>query len=225
MIAFAGGDADAFEVLVQRHQRAVLNFVYRSVRDRARAEELLQEIFLRVVRARARYSQTAKFTTWLYTIARNLCVDESRRAVHRRTVSLDAPRGNTMGGDTRNLLDTTAAHQPSLDEVARGPYRQQRIAAAIENLPVEQSEVFLLRQLQGMSFKDIAGIVGVTENTVKSRMRYALEKIRVELSDLDPRVPDGDTQAATAGTTGLSTSRSTSSCSPTASPRGVHGDG
>ncbi|MFY0537187.1 sigma-70 family RNA polymerase sigma factor [Nannocystis pusilla] len=80
MLSFRDGDARAFEELVARHRRGLFNFLLRSVQNRSRAEELLQEVFLRVVRSKDRYERTAKLTTWLYTIARNLCVDESRRA-------------------------------------------------------------------------------------------------------------------------------------------------
>lgn len=187
MLAFRDGDAAAFEHLARRHQRPVYNFLLRSVHNKARAEELLQEVFLRVVRAKERYQQTARFTTWLYTIARNLCVDESRRQRFRRTASLEQKRGADGGGTS--ILDVTAADDPGVDAQAAGPRIQERMQRAISELPEEQREVFLMRQLSGMSFKQIGEAVGAPENTVKSRMRYALEKLRLELADLDPRVP------------------------------------
>ncbi|MEZ4428889.1 MAG: RNA polymerase sigma factor [Nannocystaceae bacterium] len=185
MVAFCRGQGRAFEVLVGRHQRGLFNFILRSVLNRSRAEELLQEVFLRVVRAKARYEQTARFSTWVYTIARNLCVDESRRQKFRRTVSLDAPRsaGRDDGGQV-NLLDRQAADDVSTDDAAAGPTLQRRMAAAVAALPDDQREVFLMRQLGGLSFKEIGKVVGAPENTVKSRMRYALEKLRVDLKDL-----------------------------------------
>lgn len=186
MLAFRDGDPAAFEVLVVRHRRPLFGFLFRSVHNRARAEELLQEVFLRVVRAKARYVQTAKFTTWLYTIARNLCVDESRRQRFRRHASLEQKRG--PGGEGRSILDVTAANHPGVDDQALGPSLQQRMQAAVQKLPDDQREVFLMRQLGGLSFKEIGEAVGAPENTVKSRMRYALEKLRMDLADLDPRV-------------------------------------
>lgn len=184
MADFREGDARAFEILMARHRRGILNFLYRSVNNHSRAEELLQEVFLRVIRAKARYQQTARFSTWLYTIARNLCVDESRRAKFRRHLSLDAPRRGRDGDQRESMLDGTAAEQVSVDDQAMGPTIQGRLKAAIDGLPEDQREVFLMRQLGGLSFKQIGEVVGAPENTVKSRMRYALEKLRGELQDL-----------------------------------------
>ncbi len=184
MVGFRDGEARAFELLVQRHRRGLFNFLLRSVQNRSRAEEMLQEVFLRVVRSKDRYEQTAKFTTWVYTIARNLCVDESRRAKFRRTVSLDAPRRGSDGDDKRSMIDGIAADQVGTDEAAVAPHLRDRIAKAIDLLPEDQREVFLMRQVSGLSFKEIGDIVGSPENTVKSRMRYALDKLRGELADL-----------------------------------------
>jgi RNA polymerase sigma-70 factor (ECF subfamily) len=183
MHAFCRGDARSFEMLVARHQRGVFNFLFRSVRNQSRAEELLQEVFLRVVRARSRYEASAKFTTWLYSIARNLCVDESRRAKFRDHQSLDAPRRGKDGAGSP-MVAQLAAEQVPTDEAADAPTIRNRVEAAVQSLPEEQREVFLLRQISGLSFREIADAVGIPENTVKSRMRYALEKLRVELGDL-----------------------------------------
>jgi RNA polymerase sigma-70 factor (ECF subfamily) len=184
MLSFREGDARAFEELVSRHRRGLFNFLLRSVQNRSRAEELLQEVFLRVVRSKDRYEKTAKLTTWLYTIARNLCVDESRRAKFRKTVSLDAPRRGAED-DSPAMVDTVAADQVATDEAAAAPQIRQRMAKAIDQLPDDQREVFLMRQINGLSFKEIGEIVGAPENTVKSRMRYALEKLRQELADFN----------------------------------------
>lgn len=195
MAAFRDGDPRAFEYLVARHQRGLFNFLLRSVHNKSRAEELLQDVFLRVVRSKERYQHTARFSTWIYTIARNLCVDESRRAKFRRTISLDAPQRDDS---TSTMLDRTASKDVGTDRAAAAPRIRARVAAAVKELPDEQREVFLMRQLKGLSFKEIGAIVGAPENTVKSRMRYALEKIRNELADLDPRVVDEDDGKASA---------------------------
>ena len=184
MQAFCEGDASAFETLVARHQRGVYNFLLRSVGVQARAEELLQEVFLRVVRAKARYTPSAKFTTWLYSIARNLCVDESRRAKFRRHQSLDAPRGGKDGEAGSAMISSIPSKSVPTDEAAEAPTIRRRLSDAVAKLPVEQREVFLLRQVSGLSFREIAETVEIPENTVKSRMRYALEKLRSELGDL-----------------------------------------
>jgi RNA polymerase sigma-70 factor (ECF subfamily) len=198
MSAFRDGESGAFEVLVVRHRRGLFNFLLRSVHNRARAEELLQDVFLRVIRAKDRYERTARFSTWVYTIARNICVDESRRARFRRHASLEQKRGKGEGSGV-SVLDVTAADQVSTDEAADGPRLRDRMAQAIDNLPDDQREVFLMRQLGGLSFKEIGQVVGAPENTVKSRMRYALEKLRTELADVDPRQASADKKAGTSG--------------------------
>lgn len=187
MLAFRDGDAAAFEQLVTRHKRGLYNFLLRSVHDRSRSEEMLQEVFLRVIRAKDRYQRTARFTTWIYTIARNLCVDESRRQKFRRTLPLEAKRRGRGGDDGQSILDVTQAQQVELDAQSEAPKVRERVAAAIEGLPDDQREVFMMRQFGGLSFKQIGEAVGAPENTVKSRMRYALEKLRGDLNDIDPR--------------------------------------
>jgi RNA polymerase sigma-70 factor (ECF subfamily) len=191
MLAFRDGDARAFEMLVGRHQRGIYNFILRSVRDQSRAEELLQEVFLRVVRAKDRYERTAKFTTWIYAIARNLCVDESRRARFRDHKSLDAKRPGRDGEEGGTLLSKLPAADVPTDEAADAPVLRKRMSAAIDALPDDQREVFLLRQMSGLSFREIGETLGVPENTIKSRMRYALEKLREHLRDLDADAPAG----------------------------------
>jgi RNA polymerase sigma-70 factor (ECF subfamily) len=190
MLAFRDGDAVAFEQLVTRHKRGLYNFLLRSVHDRSRSEEMLQEVFLRVIRAKDRYQRTARFTTWIYTIARNLCVDESRRQKFRRTLPLEAKRRSRGGDDGQSILDVTEAQQVGIDAESEAPKVRDRVAAAIDGLPDDQREVFMMRQFGGLSFKQIGEAVGAPENTVKSRMRYALEKLRGDLSDIDPRATE-----------------------------------
>lgn len=189
METFRLGDADAFAVLVTRHSRGLYNFLLRSVHSPARAEELLQEVLLRVIRSKDRYRRSARFTTWVYTIARNLCVDESRRARFRDHESLDAPlRGRGAHESSTSLLSTLATDGVSPDLGADTPRLRARLNGAVLRLPVDQREVFLMRLMAGMSFREIGETVGAPENTVKSRMRYALDKLREELADLHQAV-------------------------------------
>ncbi|HEY8429712.1 MAG TPA: RNA polymerase sigma factor [Sandaracinaceae bacterium] len=180
---FNEGDADAFELLVRRYERPLYNFILRSVRRRDRAEEILQDVFLKVVQRSTEFKGNSKLSTWLYTIARNLCIDHSRKMVFRRHASLDA--ASRAGGDAEGptLLEKTSSGEPGADRRAISNDLAQRITAAVEELPEEQKEVFLMRQVQGMAFKDIAEVVGVPENTVKSRMRYALERLQRALDE------------------------------------------
>lgn len=181
MLAYQEGDVRAFEVLLTRHRKPVFNFILRFVGSRELAEDLLQETFLRVIKGAARYERKAKFTTWLYTIARNLCVDQSRRAKHRKAQSLDAPMSKS--GESGTLLDVVPGTNMPSDRVAVSKELHGKIHQALENLSEEQREVFLMREFLDMPFKQIADVVGVPENTVKSRMRYALEKLRLELDE------------------------------------------
>lgn len=182
MEAYREGNARAFEFLLRRHQRPVFNFIYRHVGVESVAEEMLQEVFLRIIKGAGSYKRTAKFTTWLYTIARNLCVDQSRRAKHRQHLSLDQPvkRGEKDGA---KLGDMVANDGPGVDRQAIGRELRQRLEQAIAELADEQREVFLMREYAGLPFKEIAEIMGCPENTVKSRMRYALERLRQQLEE------------------------------------------
>jgi RNA polymerase sigma-70 factor (ECF subfamily) len=181
MEAYQTGDVRAFEQLLQRHQRPVYNFIYRQLGSDVLAEDLLQEVFLRIVKGAQSYKKQAKFTTWLYTIARNLCVDQTRRAKHRRAASLDQPLDRREGG--RSLGEVVANGGPAVDRQVIGKELQGRLKQAIEALGDEQREVFLMREYLNLPFKEIAEIVGCPENTVKSRMRYALERLREELEE------------------------------------------
>ncbi len=181
MIRYQNGEVRAFEILLERHRRPVYNFILRFVGSRELAEDLIQDTFLRVIRGASNYKQKAKFTTWLYTIARNLCVDQSRRKKHRKAASLDQPM--TKSEESGTLLDVIPGKDMPSDRKAVSRQLHQTIHKAINSLPDEQREVFLMREFLNMPFKEIAQIVGMPENTVKSRMRYALEKLRLELDE------------------------------------------
>ncbi len=188
MLAFRAGDSRAFNELVQRHRGPVFNFLLRLVGDRARAEDLLQETWLKVVRSAPSYETKAKFTTWLYTIARNLCVDASRRDRHRNAASLDQASGSssnaTSSEDERALGERIPDRSTTPERSAYGAQLKKAIEMALTKLPPEQREVFLLREYAGVPFKEIAEVTQTPENTVKSRMRYALEGLRRTLAEL-----------------------------------------
>lgn len=190
MVQYQAGEVRAFEILLTRHKKPVFNFILRYVGDRETAEDLLQETFMRVIKGADAYKRQAKFTTWLYTIARNLCVDQTRRRKHRRHASLDAPM--SASDDSGTLMDVIAGKEMASDRKTVNKELHATMHRAIEGLSEEQREVFLMREFLDMPFKQIAEVVGVPENTVKSRMRYALEKLRLELDeykDLAKAVP------------------------------------
>jgi RNA polymerase sigma-70 factor (ECF subfamily) len=182
MLRFQGGDVRAFEELVRRHRTPVFSFLLRLTGDRGRAEDLCQETFLRIVRASAAWERRAAFRTWLFSVARNQAVDEARRQAFRRAEPLDgAARAAPVSEDVPP------------DARADAALLRPKLEAALASLPEEQREVFLLREHAGLRFHEIAEVTGVPENTVKSRMRYALEALRERLAALgivpDPASP------------------------------------
>ncbi len=185
MVRYQRGDRDAFTELVRRHHRPLYNFVLRQLRHPTVAEEITQDVFLRVVQKASEFKHEARFCTWTYAIARNLCIDQLRRAQHRKHPSLDQPLG--PGDDTRSLGDVVADPKPQGNAERGASAAQIRVLLiqAVETLPDDQREVYLLREVANLSFKEIAEVTGTPENTVKSRMRYALERLRTALSDFE----------------------------------------
>ncbi len=202
MTAYRAGEVRAFEKLLARHEKPVWNFLRRFSRDAEAAEDLLQEVFLRVVKdaqeSTAAWKGNAKFSTWLYTIARNLCIDRARRAVHREAASLDrtGPAGTES---TETLHDRIASTDAPADAVVADRQAARRIDRAIAELPDDQREVFLMREVMELPFSEIASVVGASEPTVKSRMRYALEKLRGALADLGAGVTSGAAESTGSG--------------------------
>ena len=185
MEAFRSGDARAFEALVRRHRGPVFNFVFRYTGHRARAEDLLQETWLKVIRSAEGWEPKARFTTWVFTIARNLCVDSARKESYRQTDSLDAPARGDVEGEGPALGELMPAD--GVGDPERGAHNARLrplLERALQSLPDEQREVFILREYSGVPFKEIAEVTGTSENTVKSRMRYALEGLRKRLTEL-----------------------------------------
>jgi RNA polymerase sigma-70 factor (ECF subfamily) len=181
MIMYQQGNTRAFETLLERHRGPVYNFILRNVGAREVAEDLLQDTFLRVIKGMATYQRKAKFTTWMYTIARNLCIDHSRRKKHRKHPSIDHPMTGEEDGGT--LLDVIGNDDLPADRQTVSWRLHRIMRRAISRLAEEQREVFLMREFLNMPFKEIAEVVGISQNTAKSRMRYALEKLRLELDE------------------------------------------
>jgi RNA polymerase sigma-70 factor (ECF subfamily) len=183
MLRYQQGDRAAFAQLVRRHQTPLFNFALRQVRIPQVAEDVVQESFVRVVQNAADFKHEARFTTWVYTITRNLCIDHLRKRALRKHPSLDESRGEEGEGPT--LGEQTADPRASVEREATGTELKERIARAVDTLPDEQREVFLMREIANLPFKEIADITGVPENTVKSRMRYALERLQEHLAEYE----------------------------------------
>jgi len=183
MERYRDGDEACFALLLRRHQGPVFRFFLRHLGDAGSAEDLTQETFLRVVNHRAAFRTGSRFTTWIYAIARNLAVDEMRKRRCRRHRSLDEPLGNRDGDPGRTLGDLVGDPKERTEAQAADREMRAALEAAIGRLPEEQREVFTLREMAGLSFQEIAEVVGCNENTVKSRMRYALERLQAALRD------------------------------------------
>ncbi len=182
MIRFQRGEKEAFRHLVKRHQTPLYNFALRQTRLPALAEDIVQDAFVRVVQSAQDFKHEAKFSTWLYTITRNLCIDQLRKHALRKHPSLDQTQGEEEGP---TLGEQTADTRASVEREATGTELQGRITRAVSVLPEDQREVFLLREVSNLPFKEIAEITGVPENTVKSRMRYALERLQEALAEYE----------------------------------------
>ncbi len=181
MIRYQRGDTQAFTVLLGRYETPIYGFVIRHLGNASLAEDVTQDVFLRLVQNATDFKHEARFSTWLFTIARNLCVDQLRRLSHRRHASLDQP--SAAQPDAPPLLDRLADPRSDVERSVVAEQLARHIERAIGELPEEQREVFLLRELGDLPFKDIAEMTQVGENTVKSRMRYALERLQEKLRD------------------------------------------
>jgi len=149
MAAYQKGDLAAFGELVARHEKRLWNFLRRFVRDKATAEDLLQEVFLRVVKSAADWQPSAKVSTWLFTIARNLCTDQARRAEFRQAESLDQTKTGEEGSGLRRI-DRIAANSDDAEKAVMGHEIASLVDRAVAELPVDQREVFLMREVMDM---------------------------------------------------------------------------
>lgn len=187
MVRYQRGERKAFAELVRRHNRPIYNFVLRQLRAPSVAEEVTQDVFMRLVQNAADFKHEARFLTWLYTIARNLCIDQLRKLAHRRHASLDQSVSDGSGEAGPLLGESISDPNPhtSAERSALSLEVRSSIVKAVDALPDDQREVFLLREVANLPFRDIAEITGVGENTVKSRMRYALDRLKDALSEFE----------------------------------------
>ncbi|MEW5927408.1 MAG: sigma-70 family RNA polymerase sigma factor [Gemmatimonadota bacterium] len=167
---FLAGEKRAFNELVERYQTRLLNFVYRTTGDRERAEDLVQETFIRVYRHLHRFDQTKKFSTWIYTIASNLAKNELRNRSRNPLVLFQAIKKN-WDADARPLEWEDNTYRP--DDLFRKRHLRRMVESAVSELPEHHRTVFVLREMEGKTYEEIADITKCNLGTVKSRLNRA----------------------------------------------------
>ncbi len=184
MLDVKAGDEQSFELLLQRYRTPLVNFLFRMVRSREQAEDLAQEVFIRVYRAREEYVPSAKFTTWLFRIATNLALNSLRDHRHQKLeMSIDAPlSADAEDGDERTF--EIAEKRPTIEQEMVAQARKQMIRHAIEKLPEKQRAAVLLHKYQELDYAEIAKILSCSESALKSLLFRAYESLRVELAPL-----------------------------------------
>src|SRR5580704_8201254 len=180
MLDVKAGDDQSFELLLRKYRTPLVNFLYRMVRDTAVAEDLAQEVFLRVYRARQEYAPSAKFTTWMFRIATNLALNSIRDNRHRKMeTSIDAPVD-----DEESAPRELPAREMRIDEHMVERDRSEFIRRAITSLPEKQRVAVLLHKYEEMDYGEIAGILDCSESALKSLLFRAYETLRVQLAPL-----------------------------------------
>jgi len=178
MLKVRDGDPASFALLLERHRAPVIHFLFRMIQNQAIAEELAQEVFLRVYRSRASYEPTAKFTTWLFRIATHLALNQIRDRRHEKGAeSLDE---ETKDGMSRQLPDRL----PNVEQSLLRQARMQEVRIAIEALPAKQKAAVLMHKYQEMEYSQIAGVLGCSESAVKSLLFRAYETLRSRLAHM-----------------------------------------
>jgi len=179
MAQFQAGTVDAFDILVSRHKDPLTNFIYRYLGDMETCEDLLQETFLRVYRNRYSYQRIAKYTTWVYTIARNLALSEYRKRKSRQMYSLQSLTRDEEEYQVEIPDDTNTP-----DRFTESQIQDQHIQQALGRIPEEFREVVVLRDVQQLSYEEIAQITGLPMGTVKSRIHRGRSALMSLLSDV-----------------------------------------
>ena len=206
MTGYAAGDVAAFELLYARHKGPLYRYFVRQCGNRENAAELFQEVWVRIIKARERYEPTARFTTYMYQIAHNCLVDYFRKAGRSLTGGAGAPAVEAVPDPIAEELDPAFASArwslvdwqndaadaaPGPEAATSGAQRAERLRSALGALPIEQREAFLLHEEAEMGLAEIAAVTGTNAETVKSRLRYAVKKLRSTLGDLAPAASRG----------------------------------
>jgi len=178
MTRIAGGDEVAFEILVDRHQTSVLNLVYRFIGDRTQAKDLAQEVFLRVWQAAKSYKPDAKFTTWIYRITANLCLNELKSARRRRWL-LFHPSDD---GSANAIEETVSDGSPSPEDLLLAKERNRQLSEALQSLPDNQRMALILKRNDDLSYQEIAKILNCSVSAVESLLVRAKRNLQKKLA-------------------------------------------
>ena len=170
MLRYCDGDTGAFETLYRRHNDALYRYLLRLCKHRATAEDVFQEVWGKIIKARASYRPTAKFTTFMYRVAHNCFIDHVRRNKrHANTAEFEPDLHSDPGESPETATERSLA--------------RERLAAALQDLPDEQRDAYLLHEEGGLSIDDIAAVTGSNRETAKSRLRYAVNKLRAAIEE------------------------------------------
>ena len=170
MLRYRDGDVAAFEVLYQRHNDALYRYLLRLCRHRDTAEDIFQDVWGKIIKSRQNYRPTAKFSTFLYRVAHNCFIDHIRRNKrHSHSVDVEPDNQPDPGDQPEALVERSMA--------------RRRLDAALRELPEEQRDVFLLHEEAGLNLDQIASVTGANRETAKSRLRYAVKKLRVAMNE------------------------------------------
>jgi RNA polymerase sigma-70 factor (ECF subfamily) len=185
MLAFQRGDQAAFRVLYERHARAMIGYCHRFVKDAARAEELAQDVFVRLHRAAAGYSPSARFKTFLYRVATNVCLNELRRGEY---AARDAGPGPGAGAEDRSL-DALPSQQPSPHESLEAERLAEAVSRLLAGLPEKQRAALILCRFEGLSYEEIAEALDTSVSAVKSLCHRATVAAAAALAPFQPAAP------------------------------------
>jgi RNA polymerase sigma-70 factor (ECF subfamily) len=181
MARIGKGDEDAFEILVNRHQTSILNLIYRFIGDRTQAKDLAQEVFIRVWQAAKTYKPKAKFTTWLYCITSNLCLNELKSARRKKWFSFN--RSDEDGEAT--FEETLSDSGPSAEDLLLEKERSSQIFDALQSLPENQRMAMVLKRYDGLSYEEIAQVIGCSVSAVESLLVRAKRTLQDQLKNYE----------------------------------------
>ena len=181
MARVAKGDNDAFEILVNRHQTFVLSLIYRFIGDRTRAKDLAQEVFLRVWQSARSYEPKAKFTTWIYRITANLCLNELKSSRRKKWLQFLRFGDNLENTVEETLVDDT----PSPEDILLAKERSRQIANALQSLPENQRMALILKRYDGLSYQEIAKVIGCSVSAVESLLVRAKRGLQEKLKNYE----------------------------------------